>query len=224
MTSTAVLALSLHSHNAEMEGMVKTIRELKDNMTRFCLSNFYFPCWEELFRSLKTTPDILKAQYQCNWKHNIFSCTGFRKTAPNYLKGEPSVDISKICSIFGEGEKCAFNGEQIMDYQSQLWFDNIRKQRHPITQRKETLEISYSADDSQHCSSPWQSSKMMQWQATGSIFRYRWSSASSVITYEKLLLSEGDAGTLDASSGVWTTNVPGLYGFYKHASPLGQRS
>ena len=54
MTSTATLAMALHdhhdhiaemknhSHNAEMEGMVKTIRELKDNMTRFCLSNFYF--------------------------------------------------------------------------------------------------------------------------------------------------------------------------------------
>ena len=53
MTSTATLAMALHdqrhiaemknhSHNAEMEGMVKTIRELKDNMTRFCLSNFNF--------------------------------------------------------------------------------------------------------------------------------------------------------------------------------------
>ena len=54
MTSTATLAMALHdhhdhiaemknhSHNAEMEGMVKTIRELKDNITRFCLSNFYF--------------------------------------------------------------------------------------------------------------------------------------------------------------------------------------
>ena len=53
MTSTAALAMALHdqrhiaemknhSHIAEMEGMVKTIRELKDNMTRFCLSNFYF--------------------------------------------------------------------------------------------------------------------------------------------------------------------------------------
>ena len=39
------------------------------------------------------------------------------------------MDISKICSIFGEGEKCAFNGEQIMDYQSQLWFDIILKYR-----------------------------------------------------------------------------------------------
>ena len=54
MTSTATLAMALHDHHdhiaemknhshiAEMEGMVKTIRELKDNMTRFCLSNFYF--------------------------------------------------------------------------------------------------------------------------------------------------------------------------------------
>ena len=53
VTSTAVFAMALgdhrhiaemknHSHIAEMEGMVKTIRELKDNMTRFCLSNFYF--------------------------------------------------------------------------------------------------------------------------------------------------------------------------------------
>ena len=55
VTSTAALAMALHdqrhiaemknhSHNAEMEGMVKTIRELKDN--RFCFSNFYFPCWD----------------------------------------------------------------------------------------------------------------------------------------------------------------------------------
>ena len=56
VTSTATLAMALHdhhdhiaemknhSHNAEMEGMVKTIRELKDN--RFCLSNFCFPCWD----------------------------------------------------------------------------------------------------------------------------------------------------------------------------------
>ena len=53
VTSTAALAMALddrshiaemknHSHIAEMEFMVKTIRELKDNMTRFCLSNFYF--------------------------------------------------------------------------------------------------------------------------------------------------------------------------------------
>ena len=53
VTSTAVFAMALHdqrhiaemknhSHIAEMEGMVKTIRELKDNITRFCLSNFYF--------------------------------------------------------------------------------------------------------------------------------------------------------------------------------------
>ena len=69
-----------------------------------------------------------------------------------------------------------------------------------------------------------QSSKMMQWQVTDSIFREKWTSADSVITYDKLLLSEGDAGTLEASSGVWNTTVPGLYGFYKHASPLGQRS
>ena len=52
---------------------------------------------------------------------------------------------------------------------------------------------------------------------TESIIRNSWSSVNSVITYNYLLLSEGDAGTLDASSGVWTTNVPGLYGFYKYA-------
>ena len=57
VTSTAALAMALHdqrhiaemknhSHNAEMEGMVKTIREeLKDNITRFRLSNLYFLCW-----------------------------------------------------------------------------------------------------------------------------------------------------------------------------------
>ena len=44
-----------------------------------------------------------------------------------------------------------------------------------------------------------------------SIFRYSWSTADSVITYDKLMLSEGDAGTLDPGTGVWTTNVPGLY-------------
>jgi len=38
-----------------------------------------------------------------------------------------------------------------------------------------------------------------------------WSTGSSVITYNKLILSEGDAGTLDPATGVWTTNVPGLY-------------
>ena len=71
VTSTATLAMALHdhhdhiaemknhSHNAEMEGMVKTIREdlkdnitrelkdnitreLNDNITRFRLSNFTF--------------------------------------------------------------------------------------------------------------------------------------------------------------------------------------
>merc|ERR1711953_1337450 len=42
-------------------------------------------------------------------------------------------------------------------------------------------------------------------------YQNSWTSANSVITYDKLLLSEGDAGTLDASSGVWTTNVPGIY-------------
>ena len=44
-----------------------------------------------------------------------------------------------------------------------------------------------------------------------SIFRNVWSAASSVIKYAKLMLSEGDAGTLDPATGVWTTNVPGLY-------------
>ena len=44
-----------------------------------------------------------------------------------------------------------------------------------------------------------------------SIFRDYWISDDSVITYEKLMLSEGDAGTLDPATGVWTTNVPGLY-------------
>ena len=60
MTSTAALAMELHSHNAEMEGMVKTIREelkdnitreLKDSITRFRLSNFYFLCWGRNMRS-----------------------------------------------------------------------------------------------------------------------------------------------------------------------------
>ena len=39
VTSIAALAMVLddHSHHiAEMEGMAKTIRELKDNITRFC--------------------------------------------------------------------------------------------------------------------------------------------------------------------------------------------
>ena len=46
-----------------------------------------------------------------------------------------------------------------------------------------------------------------------SIFRGGWSTVSSVITYQKLMLSEGDAGTLDPATGVWTTNVAGLYDF-----------
>ena len=64
MTSIAALAMALddHRHIAEMEGMVKTIREdlkdnitrelkdnitreLNDNITRFRLSNLYFLCW-----------------------------------------------------------------------------------------------------------------------------------------------------------------------------------
>ena len=54
VTSIAALAMALddHRHIAEMEGMVKTIREeLKDNMTRFRLSNFYFLCWGRNMRS-----------------------------------------------------------------------------------------------------------------------------------------------------------------------------
>ena len=47
----------------------------------------------------------------------------------------------------------------------------------------------------------------------GPIFRGGWSNTDSVITYDKLLLSEGDAGTLDPATGVWTTNVPGLFNF-----------
>ena len=43
-----------------------------------------------------------------------------------------------------------------------------------------------------------------------SIFRGGVSTASSVIKYDKLLLSEGDAGTLDPDTGLWTTNVAGL--------------
>ena len=43
-----------------------------------------------------------------------------------------------------------------------------------------------------------------------SIFRDGWSTANSVIKYQKLMLSEGDAGALDPDTGVWTTNVPGL--------------
>ena len=46
VASTAALAVVLDDHSshiAEMEGMVKTIREeLKDNITRFRLSNLYF--------------------------------------------------------------------------------------------------------------------------------------------------------------------------------------
>ena len=53
------------------------------------------------------------------------------------------MDTGKIILIFGEREKCFFSiGDQIMDYQSQLWFDSILKHRDQITQRKETLEIS----------------------------------------------------------------------------------
>ena len=43
-----------------------------------------------------------------------------------------------------------------------------------------------------------------------SIFRGLWSTANSVIKYQKLMLSEGDAGALDPATGVWTTSVPGL--------------
>ena len=46
-----------------------------------------------------------------------------------------------------------------------------------------------------------------------SIFRSGWTTANSVITYDRLMLSEGDAGTLDPGTGVWTTNMPGLYDF-----------
>merc|ERR1712222_140113 len=42
-------------------------------------------------------------------------------------------------------------------------------------------------------------------------YKNTWSTASSVITYEKLLLSKGDAGTLNLATGVWTTNVAGFY-------------
>ena len=75
MTSIAALAMVLddHRHIAEMEGMIKTIREeLKDNITRFRHSNFTFcvglAIWDKV-RSLKTTS---KALYQCNWESNIF--------------------------------------------------------------------------------------------------------------------------------------------------------
>ena len=64
------------------------------------------------------------------------------------------ISVSDYFNIWKEREIFFFIGDQVMDYQSQVWFDNIRKHRHPITQRKETLQISYSADDSQHCSSP----------------------------------------------------------------------
>ena len=63
--------------------------------------------------------------------------------------------------------------------------------------------------------------QIMQWQVTESIIRYSCSSANSVITYNYLLISEGDAGTLDISSGVWTTNVPGLCAFYRTQVSLG---
>ena len=46
-----------------------------------------------------------------------------------------------------------------------------------------------------------------------SIFRGGWHTPISVITYDKLLFSKGDAGTLNLATGVWTTNVAGLYDF-----------
>ena len=172
VTSTAVLAKALDHHSLDIAEM----KELKDNIIRFRFSNFYFLCWGHNMRSgsgcLKTKPDISKVLYQCNWEweKNTFSYTGFRKTpAPDLtssLKGEPSVDISKICSIFGEGEKCAFNGEQIMDYQSQLWFDNILKHRHLITQRRKRCKYFIQQMMTSIALVSEQSFKIMQWQVT----------------------------------------------------------
>merc|ERR1712083_1123663 len=42
------------------------------------------------------------------------------------------------------------------------------------------------------------------------IIRYEWTSSSSTITYEKLLLDTG-IGLMDAASGVWTAQETGLY-------------
>ena len=72
------------------------------------------------------------------------------------------MDISKIISILGEREKCFFIGDPIMDYQSQLWFDNIRKHRHPITQRKETLKYLIQQMITSIALESDQSSKIMQ--------------------------------------------------------------
>merc|ERR1712105_55683 len=42
-------------------------------------------------------------------------------------------------------------------------------------------------------------------------YRFVWSTANKVITYKKLMLSEGDAGVLVPATGVWTTRKPGLF-------------
>merc|ERR1712179_10268 len=42
-------------------------------------------------------------------------------------------------------------------------------------------------------------------------YRSSWWTAHRVITYEKLMLSEGDAGVLDPNTGVFRASVPGLF-------------
>merc|ERR1712179_109707 len=42
-------------------------------------------------------------------------------------------------------------------------------------------------------------------------YRYHHHSSNSVITYQKLMLSEGDAGVLDRKTGVFRASVPGLF-------------
>ena len=48
--------------------------------------------------------------------------------APATLKGEPSVDIGKIISIFNKNYVPFI--KRFKNYQSQVWFDNIRKLDH----------------------------------------------------------------------------------------------
>ena len=55
-----------------------------------------------------------------------------------------------------------------------------------------------------------------------SIFRYYWSRAKSVIKYEKLMLSEGDAGVLDPNTGVFRASVPGVFVISKKINSPGQ--
>ena len=120
---------------------------------------------------------LVRSNYLCIIKplHSISANQGIiaisissqRKRLANSLKGEPSVDIGKIILIFGEREKCFFFiGDQIMDYQSQLWFDNIRKHRHPITQRRKRCKYFIQQMMTSIALVSEQSFKIMQWQVT----------------------------------------------------------